>query len=91
MHIMRELEPGTACRLEADQVDAVLTTARLHIEEDSGMTGPIRVLGLDESHDRWILEADTRRRPVLRRLHAWQDPADFIQQRRDSYERMWDG
>lgn len=89
--LLTTLEPGQACRLEPAAVAGLVAESLVLREEDSGMTGPIRVLGRAGSPDRWILEADTRRRPVLRRLRAWQDPDEFIQTRRDSYERMWDG
>jgi hypothetical protein len=89
--MLSSLEPGHARRLEPAEAAAVLAAARLFQEVDSGMTGPIRVLEADGFPDRWILESDTRRRPVLRRLQLWQDVEDFLLSRREAYERMWDG
>jgi hypothetical protein len=89
--LLTGLEPGRAIRLEPGQREAVLASITPESVEDSGMTGPIRVLALPGLPDRWILEADTRRRPVLRRLRPEEDPAAFIAERRAAYERMWDG
>jgi hypothetical protein len=89
--ILDSLPPGEARRLEPDELPDLLAFALLLREEDSAMTGPIRVLGLSGADSRWIQEFDTRRRPILRHLQPWQDPDDFIQSRRESYERMWDG
>jgi len=89
--LLSQLEPGHAIRLEPAEAAALLAEVRVLREEDSGMTGPIRVLGMEGLPDRWILECDTRRRPVLRRLRPWQDVEDFLLSRRESYERMWDG
>lgn len=85
------VEPGHARRVEPAEAAAVLASARLLREVDSGMTGPIRVLDVEGLPDRWILESDTRRRPVLRRLRPWQDVEDFLKARQEAYERMWDG
>ncbi|MDP2361436.1 MAG: hypothetical protein Q8O14_11930 [bacterium] len=85
------LVPGQAIRLDPDQLEAILAAALIESEADSGMTGPIRVLGLPGWPDRWIQEFDTRRRPVLRRLRVDEDPMAFIAARREAYERMWDG
>jgi len=89
--LMTRLEPGRARRLEPAESAAALEAATLLEEADSGMTGPIRVLGLPDLPDRWIHEYDTRRRPVLRRLRQDEDPAAFIAERRAACERMWDG
>jgi hypothetical protein len=91
LSLLSHLEPGHARRLEPAEAAALLAAGLVKREEDSTMTGPIRVLELDGLPHRWILENDTRRRPVLRRLHPWQEPEDFIRSRRESYERMWDG
>lgn len=91
MDLMTTLPPGEARRLETGELEAVLAGALLHLEADSQMTGPLRVLGLPGCASRWILEFDTRRRPILRHLQPWQDPMAFLQLRRDAYERMWDG
>lgn len=80
---------GQARRLEPPQVDAVLGALERLAEEDSGMTGPIRVLARGD--ERWILEQDTRRRPVLRHLLPEEDPAAFVAERKEAYERLWDG
>jgi len=89
--LLTDLEPGHARRLDPAEAAALQAAGLVKREEDSTMTGPIRVLEAEGLPGRWILESDTRRRPVLRRLHAWQDPDAFILSRRESYERMWDG
>lgn len=91
MDLMTTLPPGEARRLETGELEAVLAAASHLHEADSHMTGPLRVLGLPGCATRWILEFDTRRRPVLRHLQPGQDPFEFIQMRREAYERMWDG
>lgn len=91
LSLLHQLEPGHARRLEPAEAAALLAAGLVMREEDSTMTGPIRLLEAEGLPGRWILESDTRRRPVLRRLHPWQDVEDFLQSRREAYERMWDG
>ncbi len=89
--LLTSLEPGHARRLEPAE-SARLLAAGLELEQaDSRMTGPIRVLGCPDLPERWILESDTHRNPILRRLAEGDDPATFIAERQAAYERMWDG
>jgi hypothetical protein len=87
--LLAELPAGQARRIQPEEAAALLAWLPARLEQDSGMTGPIRVLVRGEAC--WILEQDTRRRPVLRRLWPEEDPASFIAERREAYERMWDG
>jgi hypothetical protein len=89
--LLTNLDPGHARLLEPAE-SAQLLAAGLELEQaDSRMTGPIRVLGMPDSPERWIHEFDTRRRPVLRRLVLGDEPVAFIAERRESYEKLWDG
>lgn len=87
--ILDGIPPGQARRLEPSEAEAVLVGLERLSEQDSGMTGPIRVLR--HGDERWILEQDTRRRPVLRHLLPEEDPQAFVADRQAAYERLWDG
>lgn len=86
------LAPGQARHLEPAEVAGVLDSGRVLSETDTHLTGLLRLLELPGfPGERWILEQDLKRRPVLRRLAPDQDADAFIEQRLAAYDRMWDG
>ena len=86
---MGHLEGPSPVRLAAADLAAVLESAGIIREENTGVAGWLRVLDLDgtiyvqeETPDRQIL---VRPRPTV------EEAMVFVEHRLQSYERMWDG
>ena len=86
---LRKLEVEKFLRLGEEDVETLLSVARLEWEQDTGMTGKIRLL---EYAGRYLVQEFTDRGEArLRRFDDRQAAEKFLQHRLDAYDRMWDG
>jgi hypothetical protein len=76
--------------LEADELPGLIEAAELLRESDTHFAGPIRVLRLDRRI--LVQEQVPRTESVLVREFPARDEAErFVEERLETYERMWDG
>lgn len=92
MTVERALEALTGsspARLAADELDALLGTAEVLREENTGVAGMLRVLLLN---GRVLVQEQTPQRELLlRSRESVGEAMAFVDRRLKIYERMWDG
>ena len=83
------LDEGSPLRLEAHELAGVFESAETVLEENTSISGMVRVLQLGKAYlvqertpDRQLL---VRPRPTLEAATA------FVEKRLQTYEKMWDG
>jgi len=87
--LLRRLAGEKFLRLGGEELEALLAAARQLREEDTGMTGKIRLL---EYQGRYLVQEFTDCGEVrLRRFDDRPGAERFIEERLETYDRMWDG
>jgi hypothetical protein len=87
--LLRAFENKTAVTLDLEGHTGLLESAILVREEDTRMSGWIRILEWDGVV---LIQEETRGGEILVRKMATLEDADtFVKDRLDTYERMWDG
>jgi hypothetical protein len=88
-NLLERINGPSPARLAAEEWAAILESAEVVREEDTGVAGMLRILDLsgalfvqEQTPDRTIL---LRRRPNIGEATA------FVDARLQTYERMWDG
>jgi hypothetical protein len=83
------IENGSPARLRGDELEALLAAATVVREENTGVSGMLRVLTLG---DRVLVQEETPQREILLRARPDLDAAmAFVDRRLQRYEKMWDG
>lgn len=82
-------ENGSPARLRGDELDALLAAATVVREENTGVSGMLRVLTVGG----WVLvQEETPQREILLRDRPDLETAmAFVERRLQRYEKMWDG
>ena len=83
------LSGPSPARLDADEWAAILDSAVVVREEDTGLAGKLRVLDLDGAV--YVQERTPDRTVLLRRRPDIAAAMVFVDGRLQTYERMWDG
>lgn len=83
------LKGPSPVRMAAVDLAAVLESARILREENTGVAGMIRVLDLDGAV--FVQEETPDRQILLRPRATFEEAMVFVEHRLRSYERMWDG
>ena len=88
-NLLERLAESSPARLSPDEWAAVISSGEVLREEDTGVAGKVRVLELggtllvqEQAPDKTVL---VRRRPNM------EDAMAFVEDRLQTYERMWDG
>lgn len=87
--LLDDLARSSPARLVGEQLDALLDAADLVREENTGVTGPLRVLVLDDVV--LVQEQTPQRELLLRARSSLEEAMEFVDRRLKIYERMWDG
>lgn len=83
------LEGPSPVPLAASELTAVLESAEIIREENTGVAGLLRVLDLDGAF--YVQEETPDRQILLRPRPTVEEAMVFVDRRLRSYERMWDG
>lgn len=83
------LKGPSPVRMAAVDLAAVLESAGILREENTGVAGMIRVLDLDGAV--YVQEETPDRQILLRPRPTVEEAMVFVEHRLQSYERMWDG
>ncbi|MGB5289020.1 MAG: hypothetical protein WBN42_11075 [Ignavibacteriaceae bacterium] len=75
--------------VKQDNLKELLFQSKIIIEKDTHISDKIRLLKLD--NDLIIQEKTTRDELIIRIVKTKNEAEDFIKQRLEIYERMWDG
>jgi len=87
--LLEKLEQGPRLELSADELTELLEDADVLREEDTCISGMIRILRLG---DVTLVQEETPDREILLRIRPDRTSADeFVDRRLETYERMWDG
>ena len=87
--LMGRIEGPSPIRLAAAELAAVLESAGIIREENTGVAGLLRVLDLDGAV--YVQEETPDRQILLRPRPTVEEATVFVHRRLQSYERMWDG
>jgi hypothetical protein len=87
--VIERLEAGGVVEIDRDELDRLLARAATVRDDDTRLSGSIRVLVLG---DVVVLQEETPRGVLLvRRLATVEDADRLVDDRLATYERMWDG
>jgi hypothetical protein len=82
-------DAGSPARLRGDELEALLEAATLVREENTGVSGMLRVLTVG---GRVLVQEETPQREILVRTRPDLEAAmSFVDRRLQRYEKMWDG
>lgn len=87
--LLKRLASARFVRLDEEELAALLRAGEILREEDTGMSGKIRLLIWRGRH--LVQEFTDCGEARLRQFADRREADTFIQQRLDTYERMWDG
>ena len=88
--ILSGLEDSPRLSLSPEELAELLAAATIVREEDTCISGMMRILLLGD--DTVLVQEETPRREALVRVRPSLEAAgDFVRQRLEIYERMWDG
>ena len=76
-------------RLEAQELTGVLESAETVLEENTSISGMVRVLRLGEAY--LVQEETPDRRVLIRPRPNLEAATAFVEKRLQTYEKMWDG
>jgi hypothetical protein len=83
------IEDAAPARIGTDELDSLLSTATVVREADTGVSGMIRILVLDQ--EVLVQEQTPAGKILLRRRADLAAATAFVDRRLQLYERMWDG
>ena len=84
-----KLAEATVVELTPDELVELLTAADIVLEEDTKISGPIRVLSIDGAT---VVQEQTPKRVLLARsMRSVDDARQLVAERLETYDRMWDG
>ena len=75
--------------LKKEDLEELLSQSKVIIEKDTLISDKIRLLKLD--NDLIIQEKTTKDELIIRIVKTKNEAEDFIKQRLEIYDRMWDG
>ena len=88
--LLSRLEDSPRLSLSPEEFAELLAAARIVREENTCISGMLRILLLDD--DTVLVQEETPRREALVRFRPSLEAAeDFVRKRLEIYERMWDG
>jgi len=87
--ILHRLSGQRFITINADELKMLLENADEVKETDAGLGGTIRLLRF--GNDLYIQEETDKKELLLRGIESEQAADDFIRDRLETYERMWDG
>lgn len=75
--------------LQAQELNEVLKNFSVFYEEDTILSGKIRILKKDESY--FIQETTSKQEILIRRMKNTFEAEELVKQRLEIYDKMWDG
>lgn len=88
--LQKRLESTPRVTLTRSELDELLATATVVREEDSCISGMLRILRLDDGVI--LVQEETPKKEILVRTRPSLEAAqEFVNGRLEIYERMWDG
>lgn len=89
MDLFKKLDTRDIVRLSKNDLDAVLMSCETLREQDTCMSGTIRILGIE---NRILVQEQTPQGDYLiREMASVEDANAFVDDRLETYDRMWDG
>jgi hypothetical protein len=88
-NIIKDLSANSKIFLPFDELDNILSFSKIILEQNTLISDFIRILAIDNLI---VVQEKTNKNEIL--LHHFKDEAkarDFVNERLDTYERMWDG
>ena len=89
MEWITRLSGGEVVELSVGDADQVLGVGRLIREEDTKISGPIRIVEVDGLVA--VLEQTPKNVILIRALPSIADAQRLVEDRLEIYDRMWDG
>ena len=87
--LLEKLGDTSRVGLSPDELAGLLETAELVREEDTCISGMIRIILL---RDIVLVQEETPDREIVVRIRPTREAAEeFVDRRLETYERMWDG
>jgi len=87
--LLEKLADASRLSLSPDELAGLLEAAELVREEDTCISGMIRIMRLRETV---LVQEETPDREIVVRIRPTREAAEeFVDRRLETYERMWDG
>ncbi len=85
----QRLSGGAIVELTAGELNDLLAAGEVVREDDTKISGPIRIVSVDGVVA--VQEQTPKNVILIRALSSLQDAQRLVEERLDTYDRMWDG